>query len=358
MKKQASRLCLIAVVCVSNSAGADSPDAGSHAETQAAAPTEVAIPYSFYTQGVPTKNAETFEFDLVPWARPAFPSQQAFVNALNNFGAMGFGSIMHVVNDLADEADDERFLMRSVQADFNRVFEYGIEVYQVDPDDPIDIKVPEWDRLGGEGKLIDFLFMEGGVWYLVSAATLIDGQLLTWGWDLRRAGKDGTPTSGQYKKAAKKLAKNGYMPITIGLNGNLTKYYVVGIGETTFGAPKRLKLRFQSIKLSLSAQQFLAHVAKNGRKGFRLADVQMFGSPDNALMVFAQIKENGKKTKRRDCAMLGIDLSPPGQMVGPLNTHGATGRRVDFIAALELSVAPFFDPYFVLCDASQSTHRY
>lgn len=80
----------------------------------------------------------------------------------------------------------------------------------------------------------------------------------------------------------------------------------------------------------------------------------MFGAPENQEMVFAQIKENGRKTKRKRCVLVPVNLQNPANMLGPLNNRGAGGRRVDIVALVE----DFFSPNLVLCDASQSTHRF
>ncbi len=311
--------------------------------------------WSFFAPST-VANPEIYQFELHPFSRLLFDSRQDFEDWLNDLGGRGLGSVFHFPNNLQNARDDQRLFMHSSGGDFVRVFEYEIEQYTVDPGvDPAEVWVEAWDDAGAEGGILVFLFQEGNRWYAVWEKTRIDGELLTWSWALRRAGGDEFPTSAEYKRAATYLAKRGYLPQTIGFSADRSKYYVVGIAETTAGDPEKIKLKFKKSGISTSAEKFARTVNKMGRKGFRLADLQMFGGdPENQLMVFARILENGVKTKRTECLLELITVNDPEAMLDPLNQLGAEGRRVDFVANVE----SFFTTYVILCDPNQSTPRF
>ena len=199
---------------------------------------------------------------------------------------------------------------------------------------------------------------------MVTEARTLDGVLQTLGWEIQLAGQRGAVGAALYTRAAKKLARLGFVPDNIGFSADGTRYFVVGVAETTGlqdstpdngcvrgedrdGEPfeRCTKLRFRRATISTPPTKWKNLITRLAKKGYHLADFQLADNTGTKfLVVFAQVKINGEKT-RRTCVVEPLLRNDFETTVQHLNSRGAAGY--EYVAVTFAGGVDKFQ--FVLC---------
>jgi hypothetical protein len=285
---------------------------------------------------------ETFEYMLVPFHHTNFRNIREFQDWLDDLGAAGWMSIHHVF--ALNPKDHKRLFMRRVGGP-SLVVGYKIRRHTLDLEkDSVEVWVRKFNQLGQQGELPVRTFKRGGKNYVVTEARTLDGGLQTLGWKTQLAGQRGAVGAALYKRAAKKLAKLGFVPDNIGFSADGTRYFVVGFAETTGqdetppdngcvrgedrdGEPfeRCTTLLFRRAKISTPPTKWKNLITRLAKKGYHLADFQLADNTGaNFIVVFARVKINGEVT-RRTCVVEPLLLNNFARTVERLNSRGADG---------------------------------
>ena len=117
------------------------------------------------------------EYMLVPFHYTNFKNRRKFENWLDSMGAAGWYSIAHFV--ALNPKDHRRLFMRRVGGS-SLVVDFEITRSRVDLEqDSVETWVPDFDRLGQQGKFPIWNFKQGGKNYVVTEARTLDGVLQT-----------------------------------------------------------------------------------------------------------------------------------------------------------------------------------
>lgn len=262
----------------------------------------------------------TYQHEIHPFYEGSFETEGAFVAWLNELGAQELIPTIPILNDPFDPTDDSRVFTRQLGGE-RLTAELRVEPWSLSSTAGVQSWVPAYDALGEEGDLVLHFLGTADRRRVLLGRFAYDGQARPLRWDLERVGPLSRPNLADQKSAAKKLARRGFLPLSLGFDGS--DLYMVGIKEEIPGRKKRVKLRFKSTRLFWSKKKLEKQTNSQGAKGFRLAAVLLDGR--DATYVFAREKIKGRHIEHR-CETYKAKTNPQ-ELLELLNDRGAEGFR-------------------------------
>ncbi len=293
---------------------------------------------------VPASSANAYEYQLVRFYHGDFEDNAAFEAWLNDFGRKGWFSIFHFGG--ANPRNDQRLLMRPVGEPPLEV-EFDIKQNEKAFSSNVQVWVREFSRLGKRGKIPVAQFTQGGKTYAVTEAHTLDDELRTWELKRRFAGRRHELRLARLKRALKKQAEDGFVPLAIGFvdRSPQANRYVVGLKETTADMEKEVELKFGEANLATTPSEWTKLINKRAKNGYQLVEVELSDNTGtNFIVIFARVEIDEEFTRRK-CVVEPILLGDLNRTVERLNVRGAAGYE----KILETFAGGVNSFQFVLC---------
>ena len=301
----------------------------------------IALPQAAFAEQATDEAAkEKYEYMLAPFHHGNFQNKKDFEKWLNNtLGADDWESIFHFA------PFNQRLFMRRVGGPKLDV-SYQIAEQKISPLTHNFAKwVPAYDKIGGKGKFVVWLYKEKKKTFAVYEIRRLDGVLQTLSWEAEPVGVNQPRDPKKFKSAVTKLAEQAHVSNTIGLTKNQSHYSSIGLGETTPGRVNTVDVRFGKASVSTKPKKLKKMINKQAKKGYIISDFQLSDNTgSNFIVVFARVKVNGKFEKRK-CVVEPITVTNLVRMVNRMNLLGKKGYEKVF----QTFAGSFNSFQFVLC---------